>query len=90
MSKEGQKWFVAALLMDIVARSPFRGMTVGASLVALLFFRGLGAKMPDTFLGAQTFISDPWFVEMGENVNTGLGLGGHPKPANEGHLKSGQ
>lgn len=74
MSKEGQRWIAAALLMDIVARSPFRGMTVGASLVASLFFRGMGAKMPDsTFLGAQTFISDPWFVEMGENVNTGLG-----------------
>ena len=79
-SKDGQRWFIAALLMDIVARSPFRGMTMGTSLVAPLFFRGMNARMPDsTFLGAQTFISDPWFVEMGENVNTGGGswLVGH-------------
>jgi len=71
-SKNGQKWFLSAMLMGILYRSPFHSMTVGISLLATWFFRGMGARMTHaTFLGADTLIKDPWFLEMGDHVSTG-------------------
>jgi acetyltransferase-like isoleucine patch superfamily enzyme len=50
-------------------------MTTGISLLASWFFRGMGARMPEsTFLGLETIVKDPWFIEMGEHVSTGSGV----------------
>jgi len=74
-SKDGQRWFLAAVIMAVLYRSPFHSMTVGISLFAQMFFRGMGARMPDsTFLGQEVLIRDPWFLEMGEHVSTGSGV----------------
>jgi len=71
-SKEGQRWFLAAMLPGILYGSPFRHKTFGFSWIAPLFFRGMGARMSDsTFLGQETIIRDPWYLEMGEHVATG-------------------
>ena len=82
---EGQKWFLAAMLTGILVHSPFRSMTSGLSPFAAWYYRGMGARMPDSvLLGARSRISDPWFLEVGENVNIGadaviLGHLGHGK-----------
>lgn len=82
---EGKKWFLAATLMGILVNSPFRSMTSGLSPFASWFYRGMGARMPDSvLLGGRSRISDPWFLEVGENVNVGgeaviLGHLGHGK-----------
>ena len=74
-SKNGQKWFLAVMLIAILYRSPFHSMTVGISLLASWFFRGMGARMPEsTFLGLDTVVKDPWFLEMGKHVSTGSGV----------------
>lgn len=74
-SKDGQKWFLSVMLIAILYRSPFHSMVVGISLFTSWFFRGMGAKMPNaTFLGLDTVVKDPWFVEMGQRVSTGSGV----------------
>ncbi len=84
-SKEGKKWFSAAFLSGTLTHSPFRHMATGLSLFATWYYRGMGAKMPDSvLLGGKTLISDPWSLELGENVNVGadaviLGHLGHGK-----------
>lgn len=71
-TKEGKQWFLAAMSTTILVHSPFRPMTSGLSLFAPYFYRGMGAKMPETvLLGARSRISDPWFLEVGENVIIG-------------------
>jgi hypothetical protein len=67
-----QRWFSAAMLTVILDSSPFRSMTLGLSLVAPWYYRGMGAIMPDSVLiGARALIFEPWFLEVGENVNIG-------------------
>lgn len=84
-TNNGKKWFSAAMLTSIVDNSPFRSMTTGLSLFATWYHRGMGARMPDSvLLGGRTLIFDPWFLEVGENVNIGtdaviLGHLGHGK-----------
>jgi len=84
-TSNGKRWLSAALLTSILVGSPFRSMTSGLSLFASWYYRGMGATMPEsTFLGVGTRISDPWFLEIGENVNIGgeaviLGHVGHGK-----------
>lgn len=74
-SKDGQKWFLSVMLIAILYRSPFHSMVVGISLFTSWFFRGMGACMPEgTFLGLDTVIKDPWFLEMGKQVSTGSGV----------------
>ena len=74
-SIDGQKWFLSVMLIAILYRSPFHSMTVGISLFASWFFRGMGARMPEgTFLGLDTVVKDPWFLEMGKHVSTGSGV----------------
>jgi acetyltransferase-like isoleucine patch superfamily enzyme len=71
-SKEGRKWFMAATSSFIVSGSPFRPMIAELSLFAAYYYRGMGAKMPwSVALGPRARISDPWFVEIGENVIIG-------------------
>jgi len=71
-TNEGKKWFVAALSTTILVHSPFRSMTNGFSPLAQWYFRGMGAKMPNSvLLGAGSRISDPWFLEVGRNVIIG-------------------
>jgi acetyltransferase-like isoleucine patch superfamily enzyme len=71
-SPAGQRWFLGAVLLAIIYRSPFRSWTCGLSIFAPWFYRGMGARMPDsTFLGQETLIRDPWFLELGEHVSTG-------------------
>jgi acetyltransferase-like isoleucine patch superfamily enzyme len=67
-----RKWFFAAVLVALVDQSPFRSMVNGLSLFASWYYRGMGAKMPNSvLLGARTRMSDPYFVELGENVTIG-------------------
>jgi acetyltransferase-like isoleucine patch superfamily enzyme len=74
-SKNGQKWFLSAMLIAILYRSPFRSMCESIAPMASWFFRGMGARMPDsTFLGADTICRDPWFLELGKHVSTGTGV----------------
>jgi acetyltransferase-like isoleucine patch superfamily enzyme len=71
-SIDGKRWFTAALAANILVHSPFRPMTSGVSLFASCYYRGMGAKMPDSvLLGARSRITDPWFLEVGENVTIG-------------------
>lgn len=68
----GKRWFLAAMLTIIQDHSPFRSMTSNLSLFASWYYRGMGAKMPNSvLLGSRTLIFDPWFLEVGENVNIG-------------------
>jgi acetyltransferase-like isoleucine patch superfamily enzyme len=68
----GKKWFSAAMLTSILDSSSFRSMTGGLSLFAPWYYRGMGAKLPNSVLiGSRALIFDPWFVEMGENVTIG-------------------
>ena len=70
--KDGMKWFLAATSTFIVTDCLFRAMVNGLSLLAAYYYRGMGAKMPwSVTLGPRARISDPWFVEMGENVLIG-------------------
>jgi serine acetyltransferase len=69
----GQKWFFAATLISVLEHSPFKSMTVGISLFSTWFYRGMGARMPASVLIGKCLIRDPWFLEMGENVNIGTG-----------------
>jgi acetyltransferase-like isoleucine patch superfamily enzyme len=84
-AEEGRKWFLAATSDLILVPSLFRPMTTGLSVFAAYYYRAMGAKMPGSVaLGPRTRISDPWFLEMGENVVTGsesviLGHLGHGK-----------
>jgi acetyltransferase-like isoleucine patch superfamily enzyme len=84
-SDYAKRWFAAAMLVGLVDHSPFRSMITGLSLFASWFYRGMGARMPDSvLLGARAWIFDPWFLEVGENVNIGsdaviLGHLGHGK-----------
>jgi acetyltransferase-like isoleucine patch superfamily enzyme len=72
LSNDGRKWFSAALTTTCLVHSPFRSMTSGLSLFACWYYRGMGARMPDSvLLGAGSRITDPWFVEVGENVVIG-------------------
>src|SRR5262245_31477803 len=67
-----RKWFFAAVLVALVEQSPFRSMVTGLSLFAAWYYRGMGAKMPNSvLLGARARMSDPYFVELGENVTIG-------------------
>jgi serine acetyltransferase len=68
-----QKWFFAASLISVLENSPFKSMTVGISFFSTWFYRGMGAKMPATVLIGKCLIRDPWFFEIGENVNIGTG-----------------
>lgn len=71
-TRDGKRWFAAASLANILVHSPFRPMTSGVSLFAAWYYRGMGAKMPGSvFLGARSRITDPWFLEVGENVTIG-------------------
>ena len=72
LSEDGRKWFCAALTTTCLVHSPFRSMTSGLSLFACWFYRGMGARMPGSvLLGYGSRITDPWFVEVGENVVIG-------------------
>jgi len=74
-SKEGQIWTLASILPWLAYTSPFRHSIAGFSWIGPWFFRGMGARMPSsTFIGQDTLIRDPWFLEMGENVSTGSGV----------------
>jgi carbonic anhydrase/acetyltransferase-like protein (isoleucine patch superfamily) len=67
-----KRWFLAAMLTVIVDTGPFHAMTIGLSLLAPWYYRGMGAKMPDSVLiGVRALIFEPWFLEAGENVNIG-------------------
>jgi carbonic anhydrase/acetyltransferase-like protein (isoleucine patch superfamily) len=67
-----KRWFVAAMLTVIVDTGPFRSMSIGLSLFAPWYYRGMGARMPDSvLLGVRALIFEPWFLEVGENVNIG-------------------
>ena len=71
-TKDGRKWFSAVMLTTIQINSPFASLVTGVSVLASWYYRGMGAKMPDSvLLGARTRISDPWFLEVGENVTIG-------------------
>lgn len=71
---EAKRWFLATMLTTIHYQSPFRSMASGLSLIASWYYRGMGARMPDsTLLGMGTLLFDPWFLELGENVNVGRG-----------------
>jgi acetyltransferase-like isoleucine patch superfamily enzyme len=72
LSKNGRRWFSAALTTTCLVHSPFRPMTSGLSLLACWYYRGMGARMPNSvLLGAGSRITDPWFVEVGENAVIG-------------------
>ena len=71
-TKYGRRWFSAVMLTTIQINSPFASMVTGVSVLASWYYRGMGAKMPDSvLLGARTRISDPWFLEVGDNVTIG-------------------
>ena len=71
-TREGKRWFSAAMFTNILVHCPFRSMLCGLSLFAPYYYRGMGAKMPDSvFFGANSRISDPWFLEVGEGVVIG-------------------
>lgn len=90
-----KKWFLAAMLTVILDSGPFSPMTVSLSLFAPWYYRGMGAKMPDSVLiGPRAFIFEPWFLEAGENVNIGadcmiLGHRGEGKDIILGHVHIG-
>jgi len=70
--EDGMRWFRAFTTTLIVSDCLFRTMINGLSLLAVYYYRGMGAKMPwSVALGPRARISDPWFVEMGENVLIG-------------------
>jgi carbonic anhydrase/acetyltransferase-like protein (isoleucine patch superfamily) len=70
--RDVKKWFSAAMLTVILDTGPFRSMTIGLSLFAPWYYRGMGAKMPPSvLLGVRALIFEPWFLEVGENVNIG-------------------
>ena len=95
-TSDGRRWFSAAMLTTILIHSPFRFMTSGLSLFAAWFYRGMGAKIPGSvLLGARSRISDPWFLEVGENVTIGadaviLGHLGHGKEIILGRVEIGE
>ena len=67
-----QRWFIATTLTVLLDSGPFHGMTMGLSLLVPWYYRGMGAKMPDSVLiGVRALIFEPWFLEVGENVNIG-------------------
>ncbi len=71
-TKDGRRWFSAVMLTTIQINSPFGSLVTGVSFLASWYYRGMGAKMPGSVLvGARTRISDPWFLEVGENVTIG-------------------
>jgi acetyltransferase-like isoleucine patch superfamily enzyme len=73
-TNEAKKWFSAAALNAIAQESPFRSFTIGLSLVASWYYRGMGAKMPNSvLLGLGVIIFDPYFLEVGENATIGAG-----------------
>lgn len=43
-AKNGQKWFLAATLIEILEHSPFKSMVIGVSLFSTFFYRGMGLK----------------------------------------------
>jgi hypothetical protein len=70
--RDVKKWFSAAMLTVILDTGPFRSMTIGLSLFAPWYYRGMVARMPNSvLLGVRALIFEPWFLEVGENVNIG-------------------
>lgn len=71
-NSDARKWFAANVVNSIHTQSPFAPMTMGVAQLASWYYRGMGAKiMGFVFLGVRSRISDPWFVELGENVVIG-------------------
>ncbi len=71
-TRHGRRWFRAAMSTTILVHSPFRPMTSGLSLFGPYYYRGMGARIPGSvLLGARSRITDPWFLEVGENVIIG-------------------
>jgi acetyltransferase-like isoleucine patch superfamily enzyme len=91
-SAAGKRWFSAAMVASVLYYSPFRPMIGGLSMFMSWYYRGMGAKMPDSvFMGNGVLICDPWYLELGENVNIGaealiLGHMGHGKEIKLGHV----
>jgi len=73
-TKEAQRWFSAAVVNAIAHESPFRSLIVGLSPIASWYYRGMGARMPNSVMIAHgVLIRDPYFLECGENVTLGGG-----------------
>jgi len=77
---EVKRWFVAAILNSLMIDGLFRSMVTGLSFLSAAYYRGMGARMPNSvFMGLRVMIYDPWHLEVGENVNIGAGtvISGH-------------
>jgi acetyltransferase-like isoleucine patch superfamily enzyme len=67
-----KRWFVSTLLTSVLDLGLFSSITVGVSLFAPWYYRGMGARMPNSvFIGGRALIFEPWFLEVGENVSIG-------------------
>ncbi len=68
----GKRFFFASTLNGMMHSSPFRLLVSGLSPLTAYYYRGMGARMaPSIFTSPSTRISDPWFVEIEENVTIG-------------------
>jgi hypothetical protein len=71
-STEANRWFLAASLICILDRSPFRGFVTENPILVPWFFRGIGGRVPaSTAFGTRAMIFDPYFLELGNNVSIG-------------------
>ncbi len=71
-SSLGKRFFFASTLNGMLHYSPFRLLVSGLSPLTAYYYRGMGARMvPSIFISPSTRISDPWFVDIKENVTIG-------------------
>jgi amino acid adenylation domain-containing protein len=69
-----RRYMLAARLMSIVERSPFRAPIYELAPLRFLFLRGMGAAVDGTFvMTSHSQLADPWFFKAGKNCVLGVG-----------------
>jgi hypothetical protein len=65
-------WIAADRLIKMMVRSPFQSWINDNAFLRFLFYRGMGARFPSTFLtGSGIKIPDPWALTVGHHVIMG-------------------
>ncbi|BBA35953.1 hypothetical protein sS8_4022 [Methylocaldum marinum] len=84
-SPKAYRWIAADRLVKIMIRSPFRNLINETGFLRYLFYRGMGAQFPATFLmGNGAKLPEPWAITMGSHVHIGdeAVLAGHKVEGN--------
>ena len=71
-SPKAYRWMAADRLVKIMIRSPFQVWIDENAFLRFLFYRGMGAQFPSTFLtGNGIKIPEPWALSVGHHVVMG-------------------